>query len=269
MNVCVLGLGQVGLPTARYVLSKGIEVYGYDVDLNAVEKAESRSIKATTDWNKIPPVNVYIICVSTVFKNNNIDPSSIFDVCEKISKNAYSSALVSIESTVTPRTCRKVYEDVFQKRVNLVHVPHRYWVEDPITHGVKQLRIIGGVNSESLKRGLNFYRNLLKIPLHVVSSIEMAEMAKITENSYRYVQIAFAEELRMICGELKLNFDELRETSNTKWNIEIREARNGIRGHCLPKDIRSLARLTRFNTLLRSAITVDETYRKWLLKKRE
>jgi UDP-N-acetyl-D-mannosaminuronic acid dehydrogenase len=143
-------------------------------------------------------------------------------------------------------------------------VPHRYWAEEPDEHGVKQSRVIGGVDSESLKAGLEFYRDVLEVPLHVVSSVEVAEMSKIAEQAYRYVQIAFAEELRMICEESGLDFAEVRDACNTKWNIEILEARDGIAGHCLPKDIRYLASLTSFNTLMKGALAVDEQYRKWL-----
>jgi len=92
----------------------------------------------------------------------------------------------------------------------------------------------------------------------------VAEMCKIAENAYRYVQIAFAEELKMVCEECGLNFDDVRKACNTKWNIEILEARDGISGHCLPKDIRYVTSLTTFNTLMKGALTVDEQYREWL-----
>jgi len=72
----------------------------------------------------------------------------------------------------------------------------------------------------------------------------------------------------MICEEAGLKFEEVREACNTKWNVEILEARNGIDGHCLPKDIRYLASLTTFNNLLRSAMIVDKQYKEWLMRKR-
>ena len=265
LKVCVLGLGEVGLPTATYVLEKGVEVWGYDINPIAVKRAKEEEIlSSTSNWHKIPPVDIYIICVSTVPENNMPGLSSIFDVCEKISQKARQSSLVSIESTVLPGTSKKVYENIFQKNINLVHVPHRYWAEDPARHGVKQLRVIGAVNPESLNTGLRFYRDILEIPLHAASSIEIAEMSKIAENAYRYVQIAFAEELKMICEHKGLNFNEVRNACNTKWNIEMLEARDGIRGHCLPKDIQHLASLTTHNTILRSAMMVDKEYKKWL-----
>jgi UDP-N-acetyl-D-mannosaminuronic acid dehydrogenase len=260
----VLGLGQTGLPTAKYILNRGIYVYGYDINLSAVERAKREGIKATNYWCKIPPVDVYVICVSTLLKGSEPELTPVFDVCAKIAQKTDSRPLVSIESTVIPGTCRKLYKEIFNECVKLIHVPHRYWAGDPENYGVKQLRVIGAVNQESLEAGVKFYRDLIQIPLHICSSIEVAEMCKIVENAYRYVQIAFAEELRMMCEELGLDFNEVRRACNTKWNIEILEAREGILGHCLPKDIRYLISLTTYNTLLRSAIEVDKEYRNWL-----
>jgi len=270
MKVCVLGLGEVGFATAKYVLDKGLDVWGYDVDLAAVERAkEAGIVRVTTVWDEIPSVDVYLICVSTGFKGEVPDLSSIFDVCEKIKEEAGLSAhsLVSIESTVIPGLCRRVFRDIFEGCVRLVHVPHRFWAEKSVKHGVKQFRVVGGVDAESLEAGLEFYRDVLGVPLHVSSSVEVAEMSKIAENAFRYVQIACAEELRMVCEEGGLCFDEVRNACNTKWNIEILEARDGISGHCLTKDIRYLASLTGFNVLMKSALAVDKKYRDWLVSK--
>lgn len=265
MKVCVLGVGEIGCPTAKYILDKGLEVWGYDINPIAIERTKKQGIfRATSNWHEVPPVDIYVICVSTILKDYVPDLSPIFDVCKKISQKAQSSCLVSIESTIIPGTSKKIYEDIFGQNINLIHVPHRYWAEASTTHGVKQLRVIGAVNPESLNMGLKFYQDLLEIPLHAVPSIEIAEMCKIAENAYRFVQIAFAEELRMICEEIGLNFNEVLKACNTKWNIEIPEARDGIGGHCLPKDIGYLASLTVHKTLLESAMIVDRKYRGWL-----
>jgi len=193
--------------------------------------------------------------------------SSIYDVCSKIAEIEKPS-LVSIESTVMPGTCRKIHNEIFKGKVNLVHVPHRYWAEAPNRYGVRQARVIGGVDEKSLKIGLRFYKKKLQIPLHVVSSIEVAEICKIAENAYRYVQIAFAEELKMICDKLGPDFDEVRRACNTKWNIEILEARDGIKGHCLPKDVKYLASLTKFNYLLNGAISTDKLYQTYVRERK-
>lgn len=264
-RVCVVGLGEVGLPTALYIKEKGFEVWGYDISDAAVERAKRNGIRARNDLREIPSMDTYVICVSTGLRNSKPDMSSIYDICSKIAQIERPN-LISVESTVVPGTCRKVYE-IFGKNVNLVHVPHRYWSGDPVHYGVQQMRVIGAANDKSLEIGLRFYRDNLQIPLHIVSSMEVAEMCKIAENAYRYVQIAFAEELRMICEKLRLDFNEVRKACNTKWNIEILEARDGIKGHCLPKDIHYLASLTKFNNLLNGAIKADQIYQDKFLGK--
>ena len=161
MRICVLGLGQVGLPTANYILKKGFEVWGYDIDPIVAKKAKEEGIlKATSNWREIPPVDVYIVCVSTTLNGDMPDLTPVFDVCKKISQIASSSSLISIESTIMPGTSKIIYEDIFKENNNLIHVPHRFWVEDQTKHGVKQLRVIGAMNHESLKKGHNFYQNI-------------------------------------------------------------------------------------------------------------
>jgi nucleotide sugar dehydrogenase len=264
MKVCVLGLGQIGLPTAKYIAEKGFDVQGYDISEAAVKRAENNSIKATGEWREVRPAGVYVICVSTLLKGDEPDLTPIFDVCEKISEKAGPESLISVESTIIPGTCRKVYKEIFKEHVTLVHTPHRYWAENPTEYGVKQKRLMGAIDEKSMAKGLSFYKNHLEMPLHIVPSIEIAEMAKVAENAYRYVQIAFAEELKMGCEKLGLDFENVREACNTKWNIGILEARDGIGGHCLPKEIRYFASLSEYNILSRSAMAVDTAYRDYL-----
>ena len=266
MKVAVIGLGQVGLPVAQYIQRTGLEVWGIDINPSTVENlAKTEKFKVTDSWKNVPQVETYVVSVTTSQVNNDPDLSPVFDVCKKISENANQSSLVAIESTIVPGTCKKIFETIFKKRIALVHAPHRYWPAEPEKHGVNQLRVIGGVNSESLKKGTNFYQDVLGIPMHVVPSAEVAEMCKITENSHRYLQIAFAEELKMICSRIGLDFSELRAAVNTKWNVDLPEARVGIGGHCLPKDIRYVTSLAH-SKILESAINVDKQYREWLAK---
>jgi len=93
-------------------------------------------------------------------------------------------------------------------------------------------------------------------------------MCKIAENAFRYIGIALAEELRMICAELILDFEKVRKACNTKWNVQMLEARDGIKGHCIPKDTYYLASLTRHKELLESAMNTDNAYRNWLVQKK-
>ncbi len=269
MKACVIGLGQIGLPVAQYIHAKDMEVWGYDINPNVVETAEkTEKLLITSSWKDIPRVEAYVVCVTTSQINGAPDLSAVFEVCKKISEKAASSTLVSIESTIIPGTSRKIFQTIFKGKVNMVHVPHRYWADDPVKHGVNQMRVIGAMNSQSLKGGLEFYQGALGIPLHTVSSIEIAEMCKITENAHRYLQIAFSEELRMMCSGIGLDFEELRNACNTKWNVDMPEAREGIGRHCLPKDIKYLTSLTP-SALLESAIEVDRKYREWLSKQKQ
>jgi len=249
MKVCVIGLGTIGTPVVEYVHEHGFQVCGYDLIKKPIENVE-----IFTDWEKVPRSDIYVVAVPS----DNVE-----NACRKISSKSKDS-LVSIESTVPVGTCRRISE-TFNLQT-LVHCPHRYWVEEPVDHGVKQLRVIGAINEESLERGLEFYRSL-KVPLHVCPTIEIAETCKIAENTYRFVQIAFAEELLMICEEKEIPFDEVRKACNTKWNIEILDARDGIYGSCLPQDIGFLSRLTDRSPLLDGAILTDQNYKKWIKKR--
>ncbi len=269
MKICVIGLGQVGFPTAKYAQERNLEVWGYDINGSVVDKAKARGIlNASSKWDAIPSVDIYIICVSTFWENDSANLDPVFEVCKKVSQKAIASTLLSIESTVVPGTSKRIFKDIFNGRINLIHVPHRYWASEPEKHGVKQLRVIGAINTDSLKLGLQFYQDLLDIPMHTVSGVEVAEMCKIVENSHRYLQIAFAEELKMICEEIGVSFEDVQEACNTKWNVDIPEAREGIGGHCLPKDIEYVISLARkSSTLLESATGVDQKYREWVSKK--
>jgi len=148
-------------------------------------------------------------------------------------------------------------------------------------HGVNQLRVIGGVCDCCLRVGLQFYGSYnntevgnypttstsykdLRIAMHPVSKVETAEIAKIVENAHRYLQIAFAEELYLYCQANNLNFPELRDALNTKWNVQILEPREGIGGHCLPKDTKMFmeSKFVR-SKILAAAMEIDEDYKRY------
>jgi nucleotide sugar dehydrogenase len=261
-EVCVVGLGNVGLPTALHA-TKYFSVVGYDTNLKAVDLCASQGVLVTENWLSIPLTDVYVITVSTgINEGNEPDLSAIYDVCGKIAEKE-PEALVCIESTVPVGTSRRVAEKFGLKYV--AHCPHRYWAGDPADHGVVQKRVLGALNEESMEKGEWFYSRL-KIPYYAVSSLETAEMSKIAENAYRFVQIAFAEELKVICDKLGLLFDDVRAACNTKWNIKILEGRDGIHGDCLPKDIRYLAHLGKAPLLI-GAIKADKAYKRALNRK--
>lgn len=324
-KVVIIGLGQLGLPVARYVQEHGFDTYGYDINEKAMQSAQSKyGIKPASKFNDF---DVLIICVSTHRPDDMFSPQteSLMSVVEKISREAKTGALISIESTIPKGTSKKVFEKL-DHRLHVVHAPHRWYALEEDVHGVNQLRIIGGVSSCCLQHGLQFYdgnlsviststsipvsnnnmniNNNLKnmpeevkeekeaeinnelsidnvdtginsndgfhkklgIPMHPVSSVEVAELTKIIENAHRYLQIAFAEELYLYCKANNISFAELRGSLNTKWNVEILEPRDGIGGHCLPKDTKMF--INSSNTIrskiLQAAVEIDEDYREYM-----
>ena len=202
-------------------------------------------------------------------------------IADKISREAKKDgALVSIESTIPKGTSMKVFE-ILNHRLHVVHAPHRWYALEEKEHGVNQLRVIGGVCDCYLRVGLQFYGSYndsevgnypttsasykdLRIAMYPVSKVETTEIAKIAENAHRYLQIAFAEEFYLYCQANSVNFSELRDALNTKWNVQILEPREGIGGHCLPKDTRMFME-SKFirSKILAAAMEVDEDYKRY------
>src|SRR5215218_4840708 len=294
-KVVVIGLGQLGLPVAKYVKEKGFDAYGYDISEKAMAVAESNfGIKKASNFSDF---DVLIICVSTHVPDDMFTPqvNGLMSVVEKISREAKTGALISIESTIPKGTSQRVFERL-DHRLHVVHAPHRWYALEEQDHGVNQLRILGGVNKCCLQEGLRFYDgkigsdkdaataaaltsspttaasaelHALSIPMHPVSSIEVAELTKIIENAHRYLQIAFAEELYLYCRTNNISFAELRDSLNTKWNVNVLEPRDGIGGHCLPKDTKMFINSSNAikSKILQAATEIDEDYREYIQRR--
>ncbi len=283
-KILVIGLGQLGLPVAKYVKEKGFDVYGYDNNELAIDNAEKQyGIKKIDNFSDI---DVFIICISTHRQDDISSPQvdGLMAITRKIAKEATNGKLVSIESTVPRGTTRKMFE-ILEHRFHVVHAPHRWFALEEDLHGVNQLRVIGGVCDCCLRTGIRFYDGVthpdekdnlgyytgnksyktLGIPMYSVSTVELAELSKIVENADRYLQIAFAEDLYMFCKANGISFAELRDAVNTKWNVNILEPRDGIGGHCIPKDTRMFLESSEIKSkILISAQEVDKDYRKYI-----
>ena len=312
-KILIVGLGQLGLPVAKYVKEKGFDdVYGYDISPTAMDRAEKTAgIKKATDFSDF---DVYIVCVSTHKPEDMFSPyiEGLLSVIDRISKEAKrDGALVAIESTIPRGTSNKVLE-ILGHRLHVAHAPHRWYALEEKEHGVNQLRVVGGVYNCCLEAAMQFYngnssyvvssssagggndsnngnnihdddeennntnnssnntdititRRSLGIPMHPVSKIDIAEMTKTIENAHRYLQIAFAEDLYLYCQANNINFSELRDALNTKWNVNILEPREGIGGHCLPKDTRMFLQSSKSikSKILTAAVEVDQDYRRY------
>ena len=329
-KVLIIGLGQLGLPVAKYVKEKGFDVYGYDISQKAIQRAEK--IAAIKKADNFSEFDVYIICISTHKPDDMFTPQIdglLSIVQEKIAKEAKNGALVSIESTIPRGTSKKVFE-MLNHRLHVAHIPHRWYALEEKEHGVNQLRVVGGVCDCCLKAAVQFYGQInnkistgngngnnstlmsdngiritpptidhtsaaaaavmddtiatsagknnvinytpnLGIPLHPVSDVEIAEITKIAENAHRYLQIAFAEDIYLYCQANSINFPQLREALNTKWNVEILEPRDGIGGHCLPKDtkmfLQSSKSVSTGSRILKASMEVDEEYKRYRLSR--
>jgi len=281
-KVLVIGLGQLGLPVAKYVKERGFETFGYDINPVKVENAEKNyGIKSIECFDDI---DVFILCISTHDPNDEYAPfvDGLFSVAQKISREAKNGSLVSIESTVPKGTSKKIFE-MLNHRLHVAHAPHRWYALEEDLHGVNQVRVVGGVSDCCLKTALQFYdsgnevlefnnnnsqtnkKNGLGIPMHPVSEIEIAELTKIIENADRYMQIAFSEDLYLYCQANNVNFGELRDALNTKWNVKILEPRDGVGGHCLPKDTKMFLQSSKSikSKILMAAMEVDQDYRRF------
>jgi UDP-N-acetyl-D-mannosaminuronic acid dehydrogenase len=289
-KVLIIGLGQLGLAAAKYVKERGFDTYGYDINTEAMEIAQKTAgIKQVTDFGS-HDFDVYVICVSTHKPDDIFSPQidGILSIAEQISKEAKKDgALVSIESTIPKGTSKKVFQ-LLNHGLHVVHAPHRWYALEEKEHGVNQLRVIGGVYDCCLRAGMQFYSAIngieeererypdiihnsgsnLGIPLHSVSNIEIAETTKVVENCHRYLQIAFAEEIYLYCQANDINFLELRDALNTKWNVQILEPREGIGGHCLPKDAKMFLQSSKSirSKILATAIEVDQDYKRYRAK---
>ena len=268
-KILIVGLGQIGYSNAEYMAGLGLEVDGYDIDSRAVQRAlDHNLIRHGTKTFK--GYNYYILCVSTHNPANMSLPSfdGLLSTAYRLSFEGKRGALVAVESTVTKGMSRKI-ESILEHRLHVAHVPHRFYAEERAEHGVRQTRVLGGCESCCTKLALHLYEDVLDIPVHVVKSIQLAELSKLIENSHRFMEIAFAEELKMICDAYSLDFDELREAVNSKWNVKILEPRKGIGGHCLPKDSQMYVDLSKWvlaSSVVDSAKAVDEDYRSRLVQ---
>lgn len=263
----VIGLGQIGFHDAEYITQRGLNADGYDLEKTAIQRALKAKVirKAAVTFEGY---DNYLICVSTHNPENASLPNfnGVLETAMRLSREGKEGSLVAIESTVTKGICNRVL-DILQHRLHVAHVPHRFYSEEKKEHGVRQLRVLGGCRPCCTTEAASFYQEILDVPILRVRSVELAELTKVVENAYRFLEIAFAEELKMFCDVQGLDFEELRTAVNSKWNLEILEARQGIGGHCLPKDTQIYFELSKRiapSGIIASAIQSNKQYERYV-----
>ncbi len=262
--VCVVGLGNIGENLYRSLdafMHPG--VIGIDIDEQLVRRLRRQGVNAFTALPAGTPISAYLIAISV--KGDNL--ARVVDGLDFSAR-----PLVSIESTAPLGATGQVAARLAGRGLAagrdyfLIACPHRIMFgQDKSVFDMP--RVIAGVTPACLKRGMAFYGRFVP-KLLPVSRPEVAELAKMAENAFRFVDIAFAEELSLICGERGLDFEELRQAMNTKDNIRLPAVEYGIGGECLPKDIRLLqeAKYEPKSALLDGAINADRRYREGLIE---
>ena len=258
-EIVIVGLGYIGLPTAALIASNKVQVHGVDINPAVVEtinkgkihivepelqKAVASAVKngylkAATE----PAVaNHYIIVVPTPFKGNHEPDISFVEAATKsVIPLLKEGDLYIIESTSPVGTTEKMMNLIFSVRPELknnifiAYCPERVLPGNVMCELVENDRVIGGINEVSTDKAVAFYRKYVKGDLHKTNA-RTAEMCKLVENSSRDVQIAFANELSLICDKADINVWELIKLANKHPRVNILQPGCGVGGHCIAVD---------------------------------
>lgn len=259
MKACFMGLGYIGLPTAIIAAEHGIDVVGVDINPQVVEMTNkglihivepglqelcqqvvaSGHLKASV---KPEVSDVYLIVVPTPFKGNHEPDISYVETATRSTIPLLKEGdLFVIESTSPVGTTNKMTELIFSLRpelkgkIYIAYCPERVLPGNVIYELVHNDRVIGGIDPESTVKAIEFYSRFVKGTLHKTNA-KTAEMCKLTENSSRDVQIAFANELSLICDKAGINIWELIELANKHPRVNILQPGSGVGGHCIAVD---------------------------------
>lgn len=259
MKACFMGLGYIGLPTAIISSQHGINVCGVDINPKVVEKTNRGELhivepglqdllkKAVDSKNLVAsttPVesDVYLIVVPTPFKaKHEPDISYVESATKTVIPFLKEGDLFIIESTSPVGTTEKMAELIFAERpelkghIHIAYCPERVLPGNVIFELVNNDRVIGGIDDASADAAAEFYGKFVSGQLHK-TNCRTAEMCKLVENSSRDVQIAFANELSMICEKAGINVWELISLANKHPRVNILQPGCGVGGHCIAVD---------------------------------
>ena len=259
VEVVTIGLGYIGLPTSALIAQNGIQVHGVDVNQNVVDIinqgkihivepsldiAVEEAVKKGFLKADIKPVEAatYLIVVPTPFKGNHEPDISYVELATKnIIPFLKEDDLYIIESTSPIGTTEKMRSLIYSVRpelkdkLHIAYCPERVLPGNVMHELVYNDRVIGGVDEKSTQKAIDFYKQFVKGALHATNA-RTAEMCKLTENSSRDVQIAFANELSLICDKADINVWELISLANKHPRVNILQPGCGVGGHCIAVD---------------------------------
>lgn len=266
MKICVIGLGYIGLPTATIFAQKGLEVLGVDTNptiVDTINQAKTHIIEPELDKLVFESVkkgflkaslkpdyaDVFIICVPTPFKQNHQPNIEYIQQASKaIAKYLQKGNLVLLESTSPCGTTEKIShylstirEDLKfphnnkQADIFVAYTPERVLPGSILKELVENDRIIGGITTQCTKKAIELYKIFVKGEC-IPTDAKTAEMTKLTENAFRDVNIAFANELSLICEEAGIDVYTLIKLANHHPRVNILKPSCGVGGHCIAVD---------------------------------
>lgn len=291
-TICVIGLGYIGLPTASLLGTKGYKVHGVDISKHVVETinkgkihivepdldilvksaVQSGNLTASLEPQK---ADVFILAVPTPFKDDHQpDLSYVKAATEMIAPCIEPGNIVILESTSPVGTTEGVVAKILKgaghdlnKEVFVAHCPERVLPGRILVELVENDRIVGGVNKLATERAIEFYQTFARGEVLATDS-RTAEMAKLTENSFRDVNIAFANELSLICDQENISVWELIALANRHPRVNILQPGPGVGGHCIAVDPWFIvARTPQLSRLIRTAREVNDYKPEWVIEK--
>lgn len=300
-RISVIGLGYIGLPTAAMFASRKVEVVGVDVNQDAVDtinRGEVHIVEPDLDLvvravvkegylraTTVPePAEAFLIAVPTPFKGENHDPDLGFieAAARAIAPVLEARNLVILESTSPVGATEAMAGWLAEARpdlsfpqdageasdIRIAHCPERVLPGKVMQELITNDRVIGGMTSACSERASALYKIFVTGECVVASGPRVAEMAKLTENSFRDVNIAFANELSLICDELDMNVWELIALANRHPRVNILQPGPGVGGHCIAVDpwfvVSSAPEQAR---LIRTAREVNDGKPRWVIEK--
>jgi len=263
LKVCIVGLGYIGLPTAALLASRGIAVHGVDVQVDVVDTINRgdihiiepdldllirEAIKTNQLSASLEPTesDVFMIAVPTPLNSDDDteNPAPCIDFVLEATRNiapfVRPGNLIILESTSPVGTTNKIAATLEENgvdlsEINIAYCPERVMPGRVIKELIENDRIVGGLTPEATNEAEAFYRKFVDGDIHATDS-RVAEMAKLTENAFRDVNIAFANELSIICDGLDIDVFELIRLTNCHPRVNVLTPGAGVGGHCIAVD---------------------------------
>lgn len=260
-KICIIGLGYVGFPLAVLCSAKGYEVYGYDKDENKLKRIEKKeniveekyldellpkvNINVIRDKKLISKCDINIICVPTPVDEKHYPDLSFIDSASRlVADNLKKGALVIVESTINPGVCDEVVRPIFEragyeigKDVFISHCPERINPGDAKWNVTNIPRVVGSFEEKGLQKAVEFYQSIINAQIMPMKTIQEAEAAKIIENSFRDINIAFVNELAKSFDLMGIDIvNVIRGAATKPFAFMAHWPSCGVGGHCIPVD---------------------------------